>query len=240
METIKSNTMKNFILLLLISVTFLGCSKDDNNTTTPPDDSLSTSPEAKEQYDADSYGVYKGIFTGSSGTIYVNINNSGSVSAKFVIDGTKYNFTTSESVTSGQAISGLTFSNGSSSFDFNVGSQGENPIIDNINISGHPYADVQVFKEYSYAHIKCYLGTFNGDDSGTFNMATASDGYALGLAKPAGQLGALYLDGTLDGNTITGTFEGGSFTGTISGNNISGTWQNTASESGNWTGTRKL
>lgn len=233
--------MKKIILLLVFSIALSGCSDDSNDNNTPPDDStLSTAPEAKVEYDASNYGVYKGIFVGSTGTVYVNINNSGSVSAKMIIDGTAYTFTTSESVTNGQNITALTFSNGSSSFDFTVLADGENPLIDNLNISGHPNATVQIFKEYSFAHIKCYLGTFSGDSSGVLNIATTSDGYVLGLALPNDQTYAIYMDGSITGNSISGTFEGGSFTGTINNNAISGTWQNSVPENGTWTGTRKL
>lgn len=233
--------MKNFILLLVFTITLSSCSKDDNNSSPAPEDSLSTSPEAKVEYDANNYGVYKGIFVGSSGTVYVNINNSGSVSARMVIDGIATAFTTSESVTMGQEISGLTFSNGSSSFDFNVLADGENPSIDNINMSGHPNAAVQMFKEYSFAQIKCYLGTFIGSQSGVFNIATTADGYALGLAAPTGDPNAIYLDGTIEnGTSLTGTFEGGTFTGTINNNEMSGSWQNSVPESGTWSGKRKL
>lgn len=233
--------MKNFILLLVFTITLSSCSKDDNNSSPAPEDSLSTSPEAKVEYDANNYGVYKGIFVGSSGTVYVNINNSGSVSARMVIDGIATAFTTAESVTMGQEISGLTFSNGSSSFDFNVLADGENPSIDNINMSGHPNAAVQMFKEYSFAQIKCYLGTFIGSQSGVFNIATTADGYALGLAAPTGDPNAIYLDGTIEnGTSLTGTFEGGTFIGTINNNEMSGSWQNSVPESGTWSGKRKL
>ncbi len=232
--------MKKIIILLVFSMAFASCSDDSNDTTTPDDNSLSTAPEAKAEFDASNYGVYKGIFVGSTGTVYVNINNNGSVSAKMIIDGTSYNFTTSEAVTNGQVTSGLTFTNGSSSFDFNVLGDGENPLIDNLNISGHANASVQIFKEYSFAHIKCYLGTFSGDSSGIFNLATTSDGYVLGLAVPNDDTNAIYMDGSIEGTSITGTFEGGSFSGTVSGNTISGTWQNSVPENGSWTGTRKL
>lgn len=234
--------MKKIILLLVFSMAFASCSDDDSNdTTNPPDDTtLSTAPEAKAEHDASNYGIYKGIFVGSTGTVYVNINNNNTVSAKMVIDGTAYNFTTSESVTNGQDISGLTFTSGTSSFDFNVLADGENPLIDNLNISGHSNATVQLFKEYSFAHIKCYLGTFNGDSAGVFNLATTSDGYALGLALPNDDTFAIYMDGTITGTSIIGTFEGGTFSGTINNNTINGTWQNSVPESGSWTGTRKL
>ena len=42
-----------------------------------------------------------------------------------------------------------------------------------------------------------------------------------------------------DGN-ISGGFDNGGFTGELNGNSMSGSWVNALSESGNWSGTRKL
>lgn len=232
--------MKKLILLFLMGFSFIGCSSSDDSSTPSGGDTFATAPEAKEEHDDSNYGVYKGIFTGSSGIVYVNIYNSGSISAKMVIDGTTYNFTTSGTVTDGQEIANLLFSSGSNSFHFNVLGNGEDPVIDNINIASHPNAAVQMFKEYSFAQIKCYEGTFAGGSVGTFNLATAADGYALGLAKPNDEDGSIYLDGTFTGNSLSGTFEGGTFSGTIGTNTISGTWQNNVQESGTWTANRKM
>ncbi|HSD13605.1 MAG TPA: hypothetical protein VLB74_03045 [Flavobacterium sp.] len=239
--------MRKIIFLFIIGLSFLSCADDNNSSSSiPADEQLSTGPEAKSEYDASSYGVYKGIFIGSSGTVYVNIYNNGLVSAKMKINDVDYNYTTTESVSEGQPITGLTFTSGSSSFDFSVDADGENPTIDNLNISGHPNPYAQILKEYSFEHIKCYLGTFSGDDSGVFNIATTSnpetpnDNYTLGLAVPTGEINAIYLDGIVSGTSISGTFEGGTFSGTISKNTMSGNWQNETLQSGSWTATRKL
>ncbi len=231
--------MKKIILLFFLSIFTLGCNSSDDPASAT-DDGLATAPEAKAEYDDSNFGIYKGIFVGSSGTVYVNLNNSGNISAKLVIDGMTYNFTTSENVMEGVAISNLTFTSGESSFEFNVSATGEEPLIENIVIDGHPDSYVQIFKEYSFAQIKCYLGSFSGDDSGVFNLATTADGYALGLVVPNGETSAIYLDGTITGTSLSGTFEGGNFSGTLNGNTISGIWQNSVPESGTWLGTRKL
>lgn len=238
--------MKKIIFLFIICFPLLSCSDENNSNSASAVDQLSMAPEAKDDYDTSNYGVYKGIFVGSSGTIYVNINNNGSISAKMVINNITYNnFKTSEKVSEGQPIVGLTFSNGNSSFDFNVNADGENPFVNNMNISGHPNPYVQILKEYSFEQIKCYLGTFSGEKSGVYNLAIASDSknpnnYILGLAVINGETEAIYLDGSVNKNTINGAFEGGTFTGTIKKNTINGSWQDETPQSGTWTATRKL
>ncbi|UOK42703.1 MULTISPECIES: hypothetical protein [Flavobacterium] len=240
--------MKKITLLLIFSLTFLSCSNDNNSNSasTSPDDKLSTGPEAKDEYDTSNYGVYKGIFVGSSGTIYVNIYNNGSISAKMVINNVTYNnFTTSETVSEGQPIVGLTFTNGSSSFDFNVDADGQNPFLNNLKISGQQKPFAQILKEYSFEQIKCYLGTFNGDKSGVFNVAIASNpknptNYAFGLAFTKGETETIYLDGSVSKNTISGKSEGGTFSGIINNNIIKGGWQDETPQSGSWTAKRKL
>lgn len=229
--------MIKIFLFLCIGFTFLGCNSADDSASSS---ALANKPEAKEDYDDSNFGIYKGVFVGSSGFVYVNINNNGDVSAKMVIDGDTYKFSASKSITQDEDISGLLFTSGSNSFEFNVYGNGEEPLIKNISIASHPNAYVQIFKEYSFAQIKCYTGTFRGDNSGTFNLVTATDGYALGLARPNNETSAIYLDGTFKDNILTGTFEGGTFKGIISSETISGTWQNDVPESGTWSATRKL
>jgi len=225
--------MKKIFLILVMSAFIYSCSSDSSGP------SLSDTPDAKAMYDSSNYGIYKGVFVGSTGTVIVNINNEGELSATLTINGSTSTYTTTETVTLATAISGLTFTNGSSSFDFNVDSTGNDPYITNINIAGHPNASIALLKEFSDSLVKCYVGTFNGDVSGTFNLITEGT-EIYGLAKANGETSSIYLEGTLTENTLVGVFEGGTFTGTKSNNNVSGSWQNTSSETGNWSGSRKL
>ncbi|MGL2963091.1 hypothetical protein ACSVH2_04635 [Flavobacterium sp. RSB2_4_14] len=226
--------MKKLFLTLIIGVLTFSCSSDDSSGT-----SLSNTPEAKPAYDNSNFGIYKGVFVGSSGTILININNEGEIFAELVIDGNSATYTTTETVTEGSAINGLTFTNGSSSFDFYVDSNGDFAEVYNISISGHPNANIYVIKEYSDALVECFKGTFNGDDSGVFNLII-SDGEIYGLAKPNSSSDSVELYGLVLSNSISGSFEGGSFTGSRNNNSISGNWENSFSESGNWSGSRKL
>lgn len=226
--------MKKILTLALLTILFISCSSDDDSGTPLP-----TAPEAQAQYDNSNYGLYKGVFVGSSGVVVININNNGEVNAKLVIDGTSHDFTTTETVNENSAINGLTFTMGGMSFDFNVGSDGSFPYVNNINMSGHPNAAIEVVKEQSDMLVECFKGTYNGDDSGVFNIIIAGDQITgIGSSNDDGE--PFYLDGVKSGNSITGYFDGGGFTGTDNGNSVSGTWENMFEESGNFTGQRKL
>lgn len=230
--------MKAIFYALIIGFFSISCS---NNDDTPSSSSgLSNLPEAKPEYDNSNYGIYKGVFVGSTGHVYININNNNSISAKLVIDGVTYNCTTSESVEEGSAITNLTFTTGSLGFDFNVNANGTNPTISNINVPMHPDATITLFKEHSNAQIKCYIGTFSGDLSGVFNLAIKGNNNVIGLAKPTIEDFTIALVGSISSNTITGFYTGGSFTGIINNNSISGQWENDFMESGTWVGTRTL
>jgi hypothetical protein len=228
--------MKRLLLGAFAAVLFGSCSSDDDVSGT----SLASQPDAKEIYDDNNFGVYKGVFVGSSGVVTININNNDGITATLVIDGHPQNFTTTENVEENTSINGLTFTNGSDSFDFYVSGSGNFPTIADIVISGHPNANIEVLKEFSYAQVKCFQGTFSGDDTGVFNLIL-SEGILDGLAKSDDNNESFYLDGYInDDDTISGTFNGGVFEGEINGNSMSGQWQNFAAESGNWSGTRKL
>lgn len=226
--------MKKIILALLLALFTLSCSDDDNSSS----NNLSNTPMANATYDSNNYGIYKGVFVGSTGYVLININNDGTISAKLTIDNSTYNFTTTESVTLGQPISGLTFTNGSMTFDFNVSSNGSYPYVTNINISGHPDATIEIIKELSEHLVRCYTGTFKGDSSGIFNLIFIED-EITGLARD-NEGTVIYLEGSVNNNAISGEFEGGTFAGNINNNSISGTWQNVLSENGTWSGTRRL
>jgi len=227
--------MKKILSLFFVVLVLISCSSDNDNTG----QGLSNTPQAKAQFDNNNYGIYKGVFVGSSGIVLININNEGSLTATIVIDGVSYVFTTTETVTEGTVITGLTFTSGTSSFDFNVGANGSGPFITNLNITGHPNANIDIIKEFSDALVMCFQGTYGGDDSGVFNLITQS-GNVYGLAKSNGGTESIYLEGTISTSTITGIFTGGTFSGTLTGNSIGGNWQNSILETGTWSGQRTL
>lgn len=231
--------MKKIITLAVIGLFFLSCSNDNSSSNPNP---LSETPQAKAEFDNSNFGIYKGVFVGSSGVLSVNIKNDNTISAKLVLDGTTHNFTTTENVTQNQDIVGLTFTSGNMSFDFGVHADGSNPIISNIEIEGHTLASIEIIKEESTAIVKCYEGTFSGSDSGVFNVMI-SNGYIYGLGKSNNDNASGAIFGTVINNAINAIAgDVTTISGIVSGDNISGTWLETdnPSHGGTWTGHRTL
>lgn len=240
----KINLIKKLFTLLFATAFLFSCSSDsssDSNTT-----GLSNTPLAKAEFDASNLGIYKGIFTGSSGTIIINIKNDGNVNATLVLDGVSSTFTTTEQVNETGAIDALTFTSGTMSFDLNISNNGENIGATGLIFPNHPNATLNILKEYSDLQVKCYEGNYTGASTGILNFVT-SDDYVSGLIFPTGAEDAMFLDGSSDGSTLSVRYgegqDAGTFSGNLTGNSMSGTWTNTSPEnpaSGNWTAQRKL
>lgn len=236
--------MKNIFTVLFLSMFLLSCSNDD--TSNSNSSGTVDVPLAKAEFDASNLGIYKGVFTGSSGVITINIKNDGAVNAKMIIDGVVHLFTTTESVSETGNISGLTFISGDMSFDLTISNNGENVEASALAFPGHPNATLNILKEYSDQLVRCYEGSFSGTASGVLNVITV-DNFVSGLAYANNAEDAYFLNGTLSGTTLSGTYGSdpteGNFSGTISGNNLSGTWQSINPDnpgSGTWTAQRTL
>jgi hypothetical protein len=229
--------MKKLLLSLLASTLLLSCSKDDND-----DNNLSSTPTASASYDSKNYGIYKGVFVGSTGTVTINLKNNGTtLSATLVIDGVSYVYTSTDVVTEGSNTD-ITFNNNNDYFDFSVNANGTSPTIYNVHISGHPNATISVGKEESDVQVYCYVGTFTEDGTigGTWNLIIYGN-KVTGVVLPKDGQVLPFIVGTISNNTITASVPGhATITGTVSGNNVSGTWINLDQESGTWTSTRKL
>lgn len=231
--------MKKLFTCFFICIVIIGCSSDSSSDSSP---SLTNTPTAKAEYDSSNYGIYKGVFIGSTGNVFINIMNDGNINARLVIDGVTYNFTTTVQVALNQAIDGLTFTSGDMSFTVDVSANGDDISVISSNIPGHLGATFNVIKEYSTDLVRCYEGSYTGTDQGTFNMITI-DTEVYGLTHPnVAESETYFLNGSLEGNAISGSYEGGTFIGTLSGNSMSGTWQNQGQEQdqGTWSGHRTL
>ncbi len=233
--------MKKLILALILATLSFSCSDDDNSSS---GGSLSNTPMAKEEYNNSNYGVYKGVFVGSTGNVLININNDGTLSAKIVIDGKTYNFTTEETVELEETTS-ITFTNTrGDSFDFYVNYDGAYPDISNISIEGHPDAYIYVIKEQSDQLVKCFQGTAKQGNQlvATFNLIISGD-EVHGIAKSSNSGSSDLLMGSIEGNQISGHVvdDEVTFIGTVNGNNANGTWiHHGDQEEGTWSGKRKL
>ena len=234
--------MKQLFSYLVACVMLISCSKDEDKNETGSN--LSNTPTAKATYDNKNYGIYKGVFVGSTGNILINFKNDGAtLSASLVIDDKSYTYTSNNSTTEG-TNSTITFRYNNDYFDFKVNSDGSTPTITNIHISGHSNAVVQILKEESSAQAYCFEGTFTEQGgNGTLNLVIKKD-KVEGLFIPADFQVIPPLKGSITNNNITATIGEepnriATITGIISGNNIKGGWSSNTG-SGSWEAKRTL
>lgn len=225
--------MKKLFSYLVACIMLISCSKDEDKNET--DGNTLT---AKATYDNKNYGIYKGVFVGSTGNILINFKNDGAaLSASLVIDGKSYTYTSNNTTTEG-ANSTITFRYNNDYFDFTVNSDGSNPTISNIHISGHANAVVRILKEESNAQAICFEGTFTEQGgNGTLNLVIKKD-KVEGLFIPADFQAIPPLKGSITNNNITAAIGEGpdriaTITGIVSGDNIKGSWSS-GTGSGTW------
>ncbi|PKB16661.1 hypothetical protein [Flavobacterium sp. 5] len=228
---------KTILALVFIGSMAFSCSSDKDE----PEQSqqLTETPTAIKKFDSSNFGTYKGVFIGSTGTIEIN-QDENTKTAHLVIDGKEYIYTATENSTIGQETVGLTFKNGESSFDFNVGASGEEPNITNISIVGHANASIEIQKEKSDKIVKCYVGISTDEDGksnpAAFNFCILGE-HLIGIAHNDSGT-ALIVTGTVTNNTITGIVEytkgtvEANIIGTIEGEKAEGTWANIHDDNG--------
>lgn len=162
---------KNLLILLIatFAIALFACKKSDNNTITP-DTRLATAPETKAQYNNTSFGVYKGVVIGSTGTIVFKINNGDNIMKGYLtINNTKDTLSTTQTLVAGQAINDVKFTGRISSMSLSVNADGSNAALSNISIVGHSNVTIFIIHENSTKQVFCYEGTYSGNLSGTFN-----------------------------------------------------------------------
>jgi hypothetical protein len=231
--------MKNLIIKALLFTAIIFCSCSENDPLITINDSAEELPIALTQFDNSNFGIYKGVFVGSSGTILVNLNNNGVISVSLTIDGVNYPFTSSETITENQQTE-ITFAYENNSFSFTVNADGSNPLITNVSIEGHPDASIIVVKENSSYVAQLYEGSYEGidqnNDQGTFN-AIVFNGAVYILSKSSVYGSSSYASGLVDGNLVSGASSLGTiFSGNIENDEVmNGTWKITqTNEKGIW------
>ncbi|UGS22930.1 hypothetical protein [Flavobacterium channae] len=89
-----------------------------------------------------------------------------------------------------------------------------------------------------------WSGTFNGDDTGTWDVNVSSNGTVSGTAYSITFSDNYQIQGSVNNNgeltaTIGTSDVGGEFIGQLNGNNANGIWNNSEAEmNGNWIGTK--
>ena len=218
-----------FIFTIIGSVLFMACDSDDDEKDPKPE----TSTETTAEFDNTSFGLYKGVVVGSSGTIKVTFNNGNSeVKAYLKIDGRNEELTYKSTFSKDEDIKDAIFTSNTSSITFNVDKNGKNPEISSITIEGHEDVSAVILKETSNAIAYCYEGSYTGGNSekGIFNCVRSGNNLS-GISK--GENGAYvsfkgsYNDGdvSISGkgmNDVT-SFDF-SATGTMDKDNTRGSW----------------
>ncbi|MBI5371520.1 MAG: hypothetical protein HZA79_05780 [Sphingobacteriales bacterium] len=155
------------LLSLLIALALIGsaCKKTKTESSSG---GLPVSPETKPQYNNTSFGVYKGVVVGSTGTIVIRINNGDTiVKAYLSIGNNKDTLSANQPVIAGQPILDLDFTGRISSMTLSANADGSNAQVTSLTITGHPNAGALVVHENSTQQVLCYEGTFSGDLNGT-------------------------------------------------------------------------
>jgi hypothetical protein len=227
-----------FGILIFLSLFIFSCSSDDDINSAV----LAESPEAIIEFDNSNFGIYKGVFIGSSGIVVINVNNNGNVSATMTIDGITHVFTTNEVIQANQQTV-INFTSGNDSFTFSVSPNGTNLEISSLKIEGHPNANIILVKETSVILTELFEGSYvgldNSTDIGTFNAIITGNKMTV-LAYSTINSVFFTVDGIINNNSISGvTSTGVDVNGTLNGDKIIGTWSNSeANENGTWLGTR--
>ncbi len=122
------------------------------------------------QYDNTSFGYYKGVIIGSSGTIIFRINNGDNIVKGYLsIDNQKDTLSTNATIMLGQPLVNILFTGRISSMRVNANANGSNASLSNIQINGHNNVTGFIIHENSNKQVLCYEGTFSGNASGIIN-----------------------------------------------------------------------
>jgi hypothetical protein len=223
--------MKKITTLLLITVSVISCKKTDSTPATVAYKcaTCSTTSVAVAANDASSKGIYKGVVSGSTGTIVFDVLNAGTtITAKMVLDGVTVNLTSSVSWVAGQPYVAPftgTFNGSAMSITFSVGILGSTPTVTTSSIPGHPGSSFIVAKETSTSMIEAFEGTYHTTlpEDGTFNLLLSRTARVWGA--DARKNGATGTTGSAGGSITTDNklIDTGTTVGTLSGDEINGT-----------------
>ena len=217
--------------IVLTTIAGLGCKKSNDTPEPYKCTTCKTSPDALAANDASNKGIYKGVFSGSSGTVLFNVQNGGTtITAVLVIDGVTINLTSTVTITSGQAYVAPftgTLNGQAVTVNFSVGATGQNPTVTSSTVPGHPNASFLIVKETSNALIECFEGTYSTTlpENGTFNLILSRTARVWGAsARKANGTATNPASGTLTTDNKLIEANGVNF-GTVAADKIDGSFQ---------------
>lgn len=215
-----------------ISMFSLSCKKSEDTTAAYTCQTCKKTPDALAVNDASSKGVYKGVVTGSSGTIMFDILNGGTtVTATLVLDGVTSVLTSNVTWTATTAYVGVftgTLSGSPVSITFSVNANGTNPTVTAYSIPGHPGAQFDVVKETSQNLVECFEGTYSSTSSekGSFNLLLSRSAKIYGGSSRAnGTVQINSFDGIINASNKLKDNDTQTIMATLTGDEIAGTFQ---------------
>lgn len=232
------------VAVAAFAISFYACHKSDYTQPFPdPGTDLPTAPETKPAYNNTSFGVYKGVVVGSTGTIVFRINNGDNVVKGYlVIDDVKDTLSTIETLVPGQAITDVLFTGRISSMRLSVYADGTNASLSNISIVGHNNVTIFIIHENSDKQVLLYEGTYSGYFSGTLNCtrvgANSVADSAYVLAKVSDTLVVQGFGAVINNSVSIKLAPPFDIQGSFSGDNFNGTWSWTNAGTGIFTCTR--
>lgn len=159
---------KSILVFVTTAICLIGCEKPSSDN--PQKNGLLTAAETKPQFNNTSFGVYKGVIIGSSGTIIFRINNGDNIVRGYLtIDNQKDTLSTNATLIAGQPILNVLFVGRISSMKISANADGSNALLSNIQINGHNNVTGFIIHENSNKQVLCYEGTFTGSASGVIN-----------------------------------------------------------------------
>ena len=156
--------------MAILVLFFTSCDKTYNNFYVPPDQ-FPAAAETKSPFNNTTFGVYKGVIIGSSGTIVIRINNGDDIVKGYLsVDNAFDTLSASQAVQLSQPISNLKFTGKFSSITLSTDADGSNAILSNISINGHEKVAGIVVHENSNLQVQCFEGSFSGGLTGIMNL----------------------------------------------------------------------
>lgn len=262
--------MKNFYSLLILSCFFLNCTNESSEATTTNTTSttpLASETEADPMYDNSYKGIYKGILIGNkSGSLYINLYNDGQIYAKLQTE----NYETFDLSNvpiddfEGREVSPIyrkfRFANENMTFDIKLDDYGNDIVVSDFKFFSDNTLKASLFKETSTSLIKCYTGTFTGQDEiGRVNFTSDEDLKVRGLSmnfhsstltEVVGEIVVLTssdsksgIDINIDPNfqiKLNANLHFGHISGNLSGYKFDGDWMYKDNKIGSWKATRIL
>jgi len=170
-----------WILLLTPVIGLVSCEKE--NTPRLAKLGLTDTSETKPYLDTTNFGIFKGVLTGTSGTIKITFNNGNNVMKAFIqLDSFQEELTCTQPYAVSELVVAALFEGSCSSFTFTVDANGENASIDNIFVAGRINVFGVIAHEKSNQVVHCYESKFTGSQQGRFNFIRYGN-RAQGIAR---------------------------------------------------------